>query len=201
VLSSAKSQTSGAAGEIGQSALVGPAHDVKAFELAALRYDLVIADPSTAAVPQLLMVADQLVLVAPASAAAGSAIAMTYEWLEAHGQAGLASRAIMVLNGVSRRSVSHVEQAERICAGRCRATVRVPWDDQLNDQVSKRPPPTAPGSPQRKRWAGLLSPSALGAYSALAGVLVAALAEPGTPGSSERQPARAGQAVHVGLGR
>ncbi len=102
---------------------------------------------------------------------------MTFEWLEAHGQAGLADEAIMVLNGVSRRSVPHVEQAERVCAGRCRAMVRVPWDDQLNGRAAQRHHPAAPGSPAHQRWAGLLSPGTAGAYTALAGVLVAALAE------------------------
>ena len=55
--------------------------------------------------PRLLAVADVLVLVAPASAAAARAIGMTFEWLEAHGQADLAGDSIMVMNGVSRRSL------------------------------------------------------------------------------------------------
>ena len=46
--------------------------------------------PAASAVPRVLAIADQLVLVAPASQDAARAIAMTLEWLEAHGHAGLA---------------------------------------------------------------------------------------------------------------
>jgi hypothetical protein len=158
-------------------ALPDPAHDAMTFEAASDQHALVLADPSTAAVPRLLQIADQLVLVAPASAAAASAISMTFEWLEAHGQAGLAAEAVMVLNGVSRRTTAHVEQAERVSAGRCRAIVRVPWDDQLNSKAAQRSPSAAPGSQAHQRWAGVLSPSTAAAYTALAGVLVAAHAQ------------------------
>ena len=154
-----------------------PGDDARRLEFASERFDLVLADPSTAAVPRLLPMADQLVLVAPASAAAAGSIAMTFEWLEAHRRSNLAAAAIMVLNGVSRRSMPHVEQAERVCAGRCRAVVRVPWDDQLGGQAAQRAQPAAPGSRPGQRWTGLLSPATVSAYTALAGVLVASLAE------------------------
>ncbi len=172
-----------------------PAADVAAFEFASDQFDLVIADPSTAAVPRLLSVADQLVLVAPASSAAAGAIAMTYEWLDAHGQGDLAAAAIMVMNGVSRRSVPHVEQAERVCVGRCRAIVRVPWDDQLNNHGSQRGRPGASGPQPQHRWAGLLSPPTVGAYTALAGVLVAALAERGGADPALLVQSHSGQAA------
>ena len=53
------------------------------------RYPLTLADPAAAQVPRALQVADQLLLVAPASADAAGALAMTLEWLEAHGHAEL----------------------------------------------------------------------------------------------------------------
>ena len=140
-----------------------PAEALAALERATATHRIVLADPSTIAVTRLLTVADQLVLVAPASAAAARAIGMTFEWLDAHARASLAARAIMVMNGVSRRSMPHVEQAERVCVGRCRAIVRVPWEDQLKTQAGE----------QRT---GLLSPATIGACTALAGVLAAALA-------------------------
>jgi hypothetical protein len=195
------------------------ADDVRALEFASARYPLVLTDPSTSAMPRLLAVADQLVLVAPASAAAAEAITMTFEWLEAHGQASLSGAAIMVMNGVSRRTMTHVEQAERVAVGRCRAIVRVPWDDQLQNAASRRgeagPAPRLPdgqhaagldgagqpltgqraggqhraSAPVTQRWTGLLSPATSGAYTALAGVLVAALAVPsaghGQPGHGQ----------------
>ena len=156
----------------------GPRADAElAFAAATERYDLVLADPATVAVPRLLGLADQLVLVAPASGAAPGAVAMTFEWLDAHGHAGLSARAIMVLNGVSRRSIAHVEQAERVCAGRCRAIVRVPWDDQLEQRPAQRMPAAGPGQQARQHWAGVLGPASAGAFTALAGVLVRNLAD------------------------
>src|SRR5260221_10269344 len=116
------------------------------------------------------------------------------EWLEAHGQADLAAESIMVLNGVSRRSISHVEQAERVCAGRCRAIVRLPWDDQLQNQVAKRIHSPAPGSQAGQQWAGVLSPATASAYTALAGVLVASLADQGQEAGRGHESAHVRQA-------
>jgi len=171
-----------------------PGVDAVTFEAATGQHDLVLADPATAAVPRLLAIAEQLVLVAPASGAAPGAIAMTFEWLDAHGHADLAAESIMVLNGVSRRSISQVEQAERICVGRCRAIVRVPWDDQLQNQTAKRTQPATPRSQAGPNWAGVLSPGTASAYTALAGVLVAGLAGQGHRADQEHEPARAVQA-------
>ncbi|HUZ54135.1 MAG TPA: TcpE family conjugal transfer membrane protein [Streptosporangiaceae bacterium] len=186
--------SAGHGGAAGQAASRrDPAADALAFSAAGDRHELVLADPPTAAVPRLLAIADQLVLVAPASAAAPGAIAMTFEWLEAHGQAGLAAGAVMVLNGVSRRSTAFVEQAERVCAGRCRAIVRVPWDDQIQSHSTKWTHPAAPGSQARQHWAGLLSPATAAAYTALAGVLVASLADRGAGRGREHQAAQVGQ--------
>ena len=149
----------------------------KMFELVSARYALTLADPAPSAVPRVLAVADQLVLVAPASPEAAGAIAMTYEWLEAHGRGGLAAAAIAVLNGVSRHTMRHVEQAEAVARGRCRAIVRVPWDDQLQDPAQQRAlPPGAPPLPRRSASAAL-SPAAVHAYTALAGLLIAGLAD------------------------
>jgi TcpE family len=148
----------------------------KVFELLSARYPLTLADPGAAVVPRVLAAADQLILVAPASQDAPSVLATTREWLEAHGHAQLADNAITVLNGVSRHTLPHVEQAEALARGRCRAIVRVPWDDHLKDREPERVVPPAPGAPVPKPVAGSLSSPALHAYTALAGVLVAALA-------------------------
>lgn len=180
-----------AGGNPGAAGPPDPAIDAITFEAATDRYDLVLADPVTVAVPKLLAVADQLILVAPASGAAPGAIAMTFEWLEAHGQAGLAADSIMVMNGVSRRSVTSTDQAERICAGRCRAIVKVPWDDQLQGQVSRRALPAGPSAQLRQHWAGVLGPATAAAYTALAGVLVAGLS---AEHDGDLEPVHAGQA-------
>jgi hypothetical protein len=70
----------------------------------------------------------------------------------------------MVLNGVSGRSMADVESAEAIVVGRCRAIVRVPWEDQLGGQDG----PCAGAAPLRLR--------ARQALTALTGVLVSGLA-------------------------
>ncbi|WP_156184992.1 hypothetical protein [Allosalinactinospora lopnorensis] len=58
-------------------------------------------------------------------------MAMTFEWLDGHGYAHLRAKAIVAINGVSKRSLGDVDDAERVARGRCRAIVRVPWDDHL----------------------------------------------------------------------
>jgi MinD-like ATPase involved in chromosome partitioning or flagellar assembly len=135
----------------------------------AARYAISLVDPGASAVARVLAIADQLVLVAPASADAPRAVAKTGEWLTAHDHDALAAGAIMVINGVSGRSVVHVERAEAIASGRCRAIVRVPWEDQLG----------ADGGSCAD--AGGLRPPARQALTALAGLIVSGL----TAGSGE----------------
>ena len=133
-------------------------------DLLAQRYAISLVDPGASAVGRVLAIADQLVLVAPASSDAPRAVSMTREWLETHDHRGLAANAIMVLNGVSGRSMADVESAEAIVAGRCRAIVRVPWEDQLGGQDG----PCGGRAPLRLR--------ARQALTALTGVLVSGLA-------------------------
>ncbi len=172
----------------GDTAGSGPGDDqedvTRVFELISARYPVTLADPGAAAVPRVLAAADQLVLVAPASQDAASALATTREWLEAHGHAELADGAIIVLNGVSRHTMPHVEQAEALARGRCRAIVRIPWDDHLKNPGPERAPRPAPVRPPDRTAAGTLSPAALHAYTALAGVLITALAA--APGPLQR---------------
>ena len=61
-------------GAIGDPAdpAAGLAQAIGLFERATSGHQIVLADPSTTVVPRLLSMADQLILVAPASAAAGS---------------------------------------------------------------------------------------------------------------------------------
>ena len=146
------------------------------FELLSTRYPLTLADPGAAMVPRVLAAASQLILVAPASQDAASALATTREWLEAHGHTELTEGAIVVLNGVSRHTMPHVEQAEALARGRCRAIVRIPWDDHLKHQEPSRPASPPAGARHSSQAPVALSPSTLHAYTALSGVLVAAVA-------------------------
>jgi MinD-like ATPase involved in chromosome partitioning or flagellar assembly len=135
-------------------------------EQASRRYQLTLIDPGAAEVTRILGVAEQLVLVAPASSDAPRSLGMTQEWLSGHGYGELAGRAVTVINGVSRASLGDVEQAEAVARGRCRAIVRIPWDDTLSAGSAN---------------VSSLRPQARHAYTALAGVLVAGLAAAPVP--------------------
>jgi MinD-like ATPase involved in chromosome partitioning or flagellar assembly len=137
------------------------------------RYEISLVDPGASSVARVLGIADQLVLVAPASAEAPRAVSMTHEWLASHEHGALAANAILVVNGVSGRSMADVERAEAIAAGRCRAIVRVPWEDQLGADDG----PCAGVVPLR------LAPRR--ALTALAGVLVGGLAAGPATGPGE----------------
>jgi len=124
-------------------------------------YPLTMLDPGASGLTKLLKITDQLMVVVPASVEAAGALADTRDWLDAHGFADLVGNSVTLINGVSRRSLGDVEQAESVARGRCRAIVRVPWDEVLPS--------------------GLTSPATLRAqtrvaYTALAGVLVAGMA-------------------------
>ncbi|MBT2213957.1 conjugal transfer protein [Actinomadura sp. NEAU-AAG7] len=122
-------------------------------------YSVTLLDAAAAVVARVLPYADQVVLVAPASADAPRAVAMTFEWLDGHGYEELRSRAVTVINGVSRRSMDDVEQAEAVARGRCRALVRIPWDDHLSMDRAPRNELKSLRAPTRR------------AYLALAGVV------------------------------
>jgi MinD-like ATPase involved in chromosome partitioning or flagellar assembly len=185
----ADTRTAGAGLQVISGSAPGGGDDAGRFiDQVAGRYPLTLTDPAAAYVPRTLEVADQLLIVAPASAAAASALGMTFEWLEAHGHDRLASTAITVLNGVSGKTRAHVEQAAAVASGRCRAIVKVPWDSHLKRLTQERSPDPSAPRPAGGRADTLmaapvpdepvLSPALTHAYTALAGVLVASLAGP-----------------------
>jgi hypothetical protein len=136
----------------------GPRDADRLIDAVCARYPLTIADPPAADVPRALQAADQLVLVSPASPDAAGSLAMTLEWLEAHGHARLVRASVTVLNGVSAQTASHAERTAGVAVGRCRAVVRVPWDTRL-------------------AGGGALGAETVRAFTALAGVLVSGVAE------------------------
>jgi MinD-like ATPase involved in chromosome partitioning or flagellar assembly len=163
---------------------LGDAEYRRLFAIIKERYGLALADPGASAVARVLATADQLVLVAPASPDAARAVAMTQEWLEAHGYGELSAGSVTVINGVSKRSMAHTEQAEVVVRGRCRAIVRVPWDDHLAAPAAERgirdcrpvPDSRARQAPGSQSGLGQLRAPVRAAYTALAGVLVDSLA-------------------------
>ena len=161
-------------------------HDFQRLaDLLAERYPLTLIDPAPSGLTRVLTAADQLVLVAPASPDAATSLANTQQWLSAHGYGELVGRAVMVVNGVSRRTMPDVLRAESVARGRCRAIVRVPWDDFLSVRPgSSSTPPVHTTLPIQTAPPVLtaLHPQTRLAYTALAGVLVAGMAaDPGSP--------------------
>ena len=154
-------------------------HDFQRLaDLLAERYPLTMIDPAPSGLTRVLIAADQLVLVAPASPDAATSLANTQQWLSAHGYGELVGRAVMVVNGVSRRTMPDVLRAESVARGRCRAIVRVPWDDLLSVRSGSSSASGQTASPVPTS----LHPQTRLAYTALAGVLVAGLAAgPGSP--------------------
>jgi MinD-like ATPase involved in chromosome partitioning or flagellar assembly len=124
------------------------------------RYPITLADPDAGSVPRALRVTDQLVLVARAGAEAAMSVASTLEWLEVHDHVRLAASAVVVMNGVNQASREHIDKAAAVVSGRVRAVVRVPWDDGLATRSDEG-----------------LSAGTVRAYTALAGVVVASLAD------------------------
>ena len=146
-------------------------------DLLAGRYPLTMIDPAASGLTRVLAAADQLVLVAPASPDAATSLANTQQWLGAHGYGELASHAVTVVNGVSRRTIEEVLRAESVARGCCRAIVRVPWDDHLSARPGPAPHAPAPnGQVAAKHPLAALHPQTRLAYTALAGVLVAGMA-------------------------
>jgi len=131
------------------------------------RFPLALADPKPAHVPQALCVADELVLVMRAGAEAAAALAMTFEWLDANGHENLARAAITVLNGATTETAEHIDQAAAVANGRCRAIVRIGFDNALASD-------------------GALGVGAIRAYTALAGLLVSGLSQAALSESGSR---------------
>ncbi|MQA96204.1 MAG: hypothetical protein GEV11_16725 [Streptosporangiales bacterium] len=136
-------------------------------------YKITLFDPAASGVARVLPHADQVVLVAPASADAPRAVAMTFEWLDGHGYGELRSRSVVVVNGVSKRSLSDVERAESVARGRCRAIVRVPWDDHLGHSRGAPSEPRSLRVPARR------------AYMALAGMVTSGFTTGNAPAGIE----------------
>jgi MinD-like ATPase involved in chromosome partitioning or flagellar assembly len=139
----------------------------------AQHYPLLVIDPAPSGLTRVLDITDQLLIVAPPDPEAATHLASTQQWLEAHDHADLAAGAVTVINGVTRESMADVVRAESVARGRCRAIVRVPWDNQLSTKH-----PQVPRTPQTRL-----------AYTALSGVIIAGLAaaplSAGVPRSKE----------------
>lgn len=101
-------------------------------------YKVTLFDPAAAVVPQVLPLADQLVIVAAAGESNDGAVEKTLEWLRRHGYGTLAAASVLVVNG---RAGAVEADHESGAADRCRDIVHVPWDDRLNAKTTFKSKP------------------------------------------------------------
>ena len=98
-------------------------------------YNLMIIDTGTGvldgAIQGVLGEADQIVVVMPPALDGGRVAAMTLDWLEQHGYAGLVRGAVAVINGVRGTAPVEIDRMEAHFAARCAGVVRIPWDRVL----------------------------------------------------------------------
>lgn len=108
----------------------------RAIALLERHYNLVCLDTGTgvleSATRGILDAADQIVVVIAPSLDGARAASSTLDWLEENGYRRLVDGAVGVVNGVrATNGMVDLERVEEHFAGRCRATVRIPWDPHL----------------------------------------------------------------------
>jgi len=106
-----------------------------AVQLLEVHYNLVCLDTGTgvleSAAKGILQLADQIVLVTAPSLDSARAASSTLDWLERNGHEDLVRGAVAVVNSVRPRSQVELDRVVEHFDARCRAVVRVPWDEHL----------------------------------------------------------------------
>ena len=115
----------------------------RAIGLLEHHYNLVCLDTGTgvleSATRGILDAADQIVVVIAPSLDGARAASSTLDWLEQNGYRRLVEGAVGVVNGVrATKGLVDLERVQEHFAGRCRATVRVPWDAHLETGAETR---------------------------------------------------------------
>ncbi|GAA1840812.1 MinD/ParA family ATP-binding protein [Actinomadura bangladeshensis] len=102
-------------------------------------YSVCITDCGTgllhSAMAGVLSLADQLVLVSSPSVDGARSASATLDWLEAHDHGHLVRNGVVVLSMVRNRTRSQVDldKLQAHFESRCRAVVRIPYDDHLEE--------------------------------------------------------------------
>jgi putative peptide zinc metalloprotease protein len=104
-------------------------------DLLEVHYNLICMDTGTGVLESaskgILQLADHLVLVTSPSLDSGRAASSTLDWLEKNGHEDLVAGAVAVINGVRSKGMVDLDRVERHFQARCRAVVRIPWDETL----------------------------------------------------------------------
>ena len=108
----------------------------RAIDILERHYNLVCLDTGTgvleSATRGILDAADQIVVVIAPSLDGARAASSTLDWLEENGHARLVAGGVGVVNGVrSPNGLVDLDRIEAHFAGRCRTTIRIPWDRHL----------------------------------------------------------------------
>ena len=115
-------------------------------------YSICITDCGTgllhSAMAGVLALADQLVLVSSPSVDGARSASATLDWLEAHDHGHLVRSGVVVLSMVRHRTRSQVDldKLQAHFESRCRAVVRIPYDDHLEEGAEVELEALAPGT-------------------------------------------------------
>ncbi|RKS79433.1 MinD-like ATPase involved in chromosome partitioning or flagellar assembly [Actinomadura pelletieri DSM 43383] len=115
-------------------------------------YSICITDCGTgllhSAMAGVLSLADQLVLVSSPSVDGARSASATLDWLEAHNHGHLVRNGVVVLSMVRNRTRSQVDldKLQAHFESRCRAVVRIPYDDHLEEGAEVELEQLAPGT-------------------------------------------------------
>jgi MinD-like ATPase involved in chromosome partitioning or flagellar assembly len=115
-------------------------------------YSVCITDCGTgllhSAMSGVLSLADQLVLVSSPSVDGARSASATLDWLEAHDHGHLVRNGVVVLSMVRNRTRSQVDldKLQAHFESRCRAVVRIPYDDHLEEGAEVELEQLAPGT-------------------------------------------------------
>jgi putative peptide zinc metalloprotease protein len=107
----------------------------RVVDLLEVHYNLICMDTGTGVLESaskgILQLADQLVVVTSPSLDSGRAASATLDWLEKNGYDDLVAGSVAVINGVRPKGMVDLDKIEQHFQSRCRAVVRIPWDDVL----------------------------------------------------------------------
>jgi MinD-like ATPase involved in chromosome partitioning or flagellar assembly len=113
-------------------------------------YSVILTDCGTGilhdAMRAVLFYVDQLVVVTSPAVDSARALSQLLDWLDQHGYHHLVESAIVVVNGVRKRSEIRVDQFAATFGPRCRSVVTIPYDPALSTGGESSPASLLPAT-------------------------------------------------------